>query len=120
MSRTAIDSGLNGRSRRWAGIVSTVLLTLIMLSCGNKSEVLQRYSLIGDGQRSVFAQTLETYPVDYDSLAMGVFVKSINGIAGTKTAYWLYFVNSKPVPKAADAFTPEAGDTIEWRLISGY
>lgn len=102
-------------------IVLTMTLVFAMgAGCGNKSEVLQRYSLIADGQRSAFVLTLETYPVAYDSTAMGVFVKSVNGIPSTKTAYWLYFINGKPVPKAANEYVPAAGDTIEWRLISGY
>lgn len=97
-----------------------VLTAVLIQACGNKSEVLQRYSLIADGERSAFSQTLATYPMEYDSSSMGVFVKSVNGVPSTKTAYWLYFINSKPVPKAANDFVPAAGDTIEWRLISGY
>ncbi len=96
------------------------LTAVLIQSCGNKSEVLQRFSLIADGEKSAFAQTLATYPVVYDSTSMGVFVKSVNGFSSTKTAYWLYFINSKPVPKAANEFVPAVGDTIEWRLISGY
>ncbi len=100
-------------------LFASLAATLIM-ACGNKSEVLQRFSLIADGEKSAFVQTLATYPVEYDSSSMGVFVKSVNGVPSTKTAYWLYFINSKPVPKAANDFVPAAGDTIEWRLISGY
>ena len=92
----------------------------LCISCGNKSEVLQRFSLIANGEQTAFTQTLATYPVEYDSSSMGVFVKSVNGFPSTKTAYWLYFINSKPVPKAANDFVPAAGDTIEWRLVSGY
>lgn len=96
------------------------VVAILCISCGNKSEVLQRYSVIADGEQTAFAQTLAAYPVEYDSSAMGVFVKSINGVSNSKTAYWLYFVNGKPVPKAANDFVPSTGDTIEWRLISGY
>lgn len=112
--------GLIPRMKRLSTTVLIIATASIAASCGPKGEVIQRYSLIADGQRTVFAQTLEKYRVEYDSLSMGVFVKSINEVASTKTAYWLYFINSQPVPKAADAFTPEVGDTIEWRLISGY
>lgn len=100
--------------------VLLLLAATLIVSCGNKSEVLQRFSLIADGEQSAFAQTVATYPVEYDSSSMGIFVKSVNGTKSTKTAYWLYFVNSKPVPKAANDFVPAAGDTIEWRLVSGY
>ncbi len=98
----------------------STLFAVLCLACGDKSEVLQRFSLIADGEQSAFAQTAATYPVTYDSTSMGVFIKSVNGVSSTRTAYWLYFINSKPVPKAANDFVPTAGDTIEWRLISGY
>ena len=96
------------------------IAAVLCVSCGNKSDVLQRFSLISDGEQTAFAQTLATYPMEYDSSSMGVFVKSVNGFSSTKTAYWLYFINSKPVPKAANDYVPAAGDTIEWRLVSGY
>ncbi|MGB5107107.1 MAG: DUF4430 domain-containing protein [Candidatus Zixiibacteriota bacterium] len=109
------------RQSTFAQIVIVAAITAAMvIACGNESKVLERFNLIADGERTAFAQTLATYPVEYDSLAMGVFVKSINGVAGTKTAYWLYFVNSKPIPQASNAFVPARGDTVEWRLISGY
>lgn len=98
----------------------TLLLIAASLSCGKKSEVLQKFSFIAEGDSSLFVQTKSHFKLEYDSQSMGVFVKSIEGVANTKTSYWLYFVNGKPVPKAADAFVPSAGDTIEWRLISGY
>lgn len=111
---------------RLSGVLRILLLAAcfgvvtITPSCTRPGEVLKRYQIIADGQQTVFAQTLEKYKVEYDSLAMGVFVKSINGDAISKSAYWIYFVNSSPVSKAADAFTPLPGDTIEWRLVSGY
>lgn len=109
-------------SVRHAAMLLTACLALIICatSCTRPGEILKRYQIIADGQRTVFAQTLEKYKVEYDSLEMGVFVKSINGDAISKSAYWIYFVNSSSVSKAADAFIPLPGDTIEWRLVSGY
>lgn len=97
-----------------------MLTALICFGCSNEPKVLERISLRADGEHTAFAQTLASYPVEYDSLAMGMFVKSINGVAGSKTANWLYFVNNKPIPEASNTFVPARGDTVEWRLISGY
>lgn len=101
-------------------VLAATLAALICFGCSSEPKVLERFSLIADGEHTAFAQTLASYPVEYDSLAMGMFVKSINGVAGSKTAYWLYFVNNKPVPEASNTFVPASGDTVEWRLISGY
>lgn len=100
--------------------LAVLMAVLLCSGCSSEPKVLERFSLIADGEHTAFAQTLASYPVEYDSLAMGMFVKSINGVAGSKTAYWLYFVNNKPVPEASNTFVPARGDTVEWRLISGY
>jgi hypothetical protein len=103
-------------------LILTVLIAIVAItsSCSRPGEVLKSYAIIADGQRTVFAQTQEKYKVEYDNLEMGVFIKSINGDAISKSAYWIYFVNSSAVSKAADVYVPLPGDTIEWRLISGY
>jgi hypothetical protein len=106
---------------RFLSILSAfIAIAAISNSCSRPGEVLKSYAIIADGQHTVFAQTQEKYKVEYDSLSMGIFVKSINGDAISKSAYWIYFVNSSAVSKAADVFIPLPGDTIEWRLISGY
>ncbi len=97
-----------------------IVFCLLVSSCSRKGEVLQRFTFVADSTGSVFAQTRARYSVEFDSSAMGIFVKSINGAANTKTAYWLYFVNTKPAQEAADRFLPHPGDTIEWRLVAGY
>ncbi len=93
---------------------------LSVLSCGRERVVLERFSFVATDTSSVFQQTHERFLVEYDSSAMGVFVKSIDGKASTKTAYWLFFVNSQPAKAGSHALYPAIGDTIEWRLISGY
>jgi len=97
-----------------------IVLYLLVASCGRKGEVLQRFTFIADSTGSVFAQTRARFSVEFDSSAMGIFVKSINRETNTKTAYWLYFINTKPAREAADRFRPQPGDTIEWRLVAGY
>jgi hypothetical protein len=101
-------------------VVGSVILLLLLSACNNKSEVLHSFEFVAVDSASVLSQTRVRFQVDFDSSSMGVFVKAIDGIRNTRTAYWLYFVNSSPAKLAADAFVPQPGDTISWRLISGY
>ncbi len=100
--------------------VGFVILLLLLGACGNKSEVLHSFEFVAADSASVLTQSRFHFQVDFDSNSMGVFVDAINGIKNTRTAYWLYFVNGSPAKIAADAFVPQPGDTISWRLISGY
>jgi hypothetical protein len=49
-----------------------------------------------------------------------VFVKAVDGVPQTKSAYWLYFINGKGGQISCEECIPNVGDTIEWRLTSGY
>lgn len=95
-------------------------MLLLLLSCSSEPEVLHTVDYIADGKSTVFEQLRTHQDVEYDSSAMGIFVKSIGGVSQTRTAYWLYVVNGESVPTAAGEFVPEEGDTVEWRLVSGY
>lgn len=101
-------------------ILVFAVILVVACGCSKNGEVLQHFSFVAEANQSVFEQTRRHFAVQYDSSAMGIFVKAIDGIANTKAAYWLYFVNSSPAKQAADRFVPAGGDTIEWRLISGY
>lgn len=48
---------------------------------------------------------------------MGVYVDSINGLAGgTDGKYWSYYVDSQMATVGADQFVPEGGEVIEWKF----
>lgn len=101
------------------------LLTLTTLlfcfaGCGRERQVVKQLSFIASADSTVFLQTQIRFEVDYDSTSMGIFVKSLEGAAQTRTAYWLFFVNDQPAKESSDKVIPMPGDTIEWRLISGY
>ena len=46
------------------------------------------------------------------------YVTSINGVAATETAGWVYEVNDKGVMKSADEYIIKDGDTISWDFES--
>jgi hypothetical protein len=88
--------------------------------CSHKPTVIKTCRIIALAGESVLAQTKAHYKIEYDSSGVGVFVKAVDGVPQTKSAYWLYFVNSKGGQVPCEEYMPNAGDTIEWRLTSGY
>jgi hypothetical protein len=101
-----------------------LLLALIfMLSvdgCSHKPQVIKTCRIIAVAGESVLAQTKAHYKIEYDSSGVGMFVKAVDGVPQTKSAYWLYFVNGKGGQVSCEECIPNVGDTIEWRLMSGY
>ena len=101
-----------------------LLLVLAFLlsvgGCGHKPTVIKTCRIIAVAGESVLAQTKAHYQIEYDSAGVGVFVKAVDGVPQTKAAYWLYFVNGKGGQVPCEECMPNAGDTIEWRLTSGY
>ena len=95
---------------------AVILLVLCIAGCHRDAKIIAKRNFIAKGRESVFVQTRSHFNVDYDSLSMGVIIKSIDGIAASKTAFWLYDVNGKSASVACDALIPNEGDTIEWRL----
>jgi hypothetical protein len=49
-----------------------------------------------------------------------MFVTSIEGEEQTKTSYWLYSVNSRPINVSSEKYFPQPGDTVQWKLVSVY
>ncbi len=101
--------------------ISLLLLAVIAISgCEQKTETLASFTLVAVDSGSVFSHTQGNYSVDYDSLEVGVFVKSIENVSQSKQAYWLYSVNSEPGNVACNLFQVAPGDTIVWKLMSLY
>lgn len=53
--------------------------------------------------------------IQTEDSSLGVFVTSINGTANTNTNYWMFYVDGKLAPTAADQYQTKAGEKIEWR-----
>ena len=106
--------------KKFAVAILCVLVISAMIACGHKGEILKEFSFDAVADSTVFDQTRARFTVDFESSSMGVFIKSIDGVANTKSAYWLFYVNDQPASQAANTLTPQAGDKISWRLVSGY
>jgi hypothetical protein len=101
-----------------------LLLVLAFLlsfgGCSHRPTVIKTCRIIAVAGESVLEQTKTHYQIEYDSSSVGVYVKAVDSVPQTKSAYWLYFVNGKGGQVSCDEFVPANGDTIEWRLMSGY
>jgi hypothetical protein len=101
-----------------------LLLVLAFLlsvgGCSHKPTVIKTCRIIAVAGESVLVQTQAHYRIEYDSSGVGVFVKAVDGVPQTQSAYWLYFVNGKGGQVSCEECIPNASDTVEWRLMSGY
>jgi hypothetical protein len=97
-----------------------LVITLSIGACSHKPTVIKKCPIIAVAGESVLTQTKTHYQIEYDSSSVGVFVKSVDGVPQTASAYWLYFINGKGGQVSCEEYLPNAGDTIEWRLMSGY
>jgi hypothetical protein len=88
--------------------------------CSHKPTVIKTCHIIAVAGESVWTQTKAHYQVEYDSSGVGVFVKAVDDVPQTKSAYWLYFINGTGGQVSCEECIPNVGDTIEWRLIKGY
>jgi hypothetical protein len=100
--------------------ILVLAFSLSVGGCSHKPTVIKKCPIVAVAGESVLAQTKAHYPIEYDSSGVGVFVKSVDGVPQTKSAYWLYFINGKGGQVSCEEYMPNAGDTIEWRLMSGY
>jgi hypothetical protein len=56
--------------------------------------------------------SLDTQQYDF-----GVFVKSIDGFESSTEMSWIYFVNGESGSVAADNYTLNPGDVVEWKYL---
>ena len=102
-------------------LICALLIAWIAISgCEQKTETLASFTLVATDSGNVFSHTHAIYAVEYDSLEVGVFVKSIETVSQSKRAYWLYLVNGEPGNIACNLRQVVPGDTIVWKLMSLY
>jgi hypothetical protein len=73
-------------------------------------------TLTGADSVSVFDLLQQSHTVDYQSSAMGVFVKAIDSIYSGDNYFWVYSVNDTMAKTAADKYMTADGDTIIWHF----
>lgn len=72
--------------------------------------------LTGRDSVSVFELLRENNQVDFQSSAMGVFVKGIDSVYPGEHASWMYSVNDSMGKVASDQFLTGNGDRVRWHL----
>ncbi|MBD3258531.1 DUF4430 domain-containing protein [candidate division GN15 bacterium] len=109
----------------------TVLLLLLLASlsgCGSDTDQSSAdrdsatdqdsvvIALDGEDSVSVFEILTREHEVDFESSAMGVFVRAIDSIEGGDGYYWFYAVNDTMGQTAADKRITATGDRVTWHL----
>jgi len=90
----------------------TVLLKLY--DEGNKT-LLEKTFDVAKGTNA-FDAMKNNAKVEYDSYAVGVFIKSINSVAPPKTHYFSLYVNSAYADKGISDYMLNSNTTIEWKM----
>jgi hypothetical protein len=89
----------------------------IALACsgGNEDEnIVQAIVLEGEDGLTVFDLLRKSHEVEYSKAAMGVFIKSIDGIENKGGHYWAFSVNGKPGKSACNKVKTTGEDIIKW------
>ena len=114
------------RTCHFTRLAAALCLILAVLGCGGNSPGAGGGSatapdsalveLVARESVSVFDLLRESHPVDYTRSAVGVFVRSIDSLANSKSCFWIYTVNGKPADVACDRYWVGAGDTVRWHF----
>lgn len=58
--------------------------------------------------------------LDAEDGKYGKFIKGIDGVYGTDTSYWTYFINRESAPVGADQYVLKPGDEMIWHYTLDY
>ncbi|MEW6050533.1 MAG: DUF4430 domain-containing protein [Candidatus Zixiibacteriota bacterium] len=72
--------------------------------------------LAGRDSVSVFDLLRSSHELEFKSTAMGMFVRSIDSVANSSAAYWVYSVNDTMPKIASDKMLTRTGDRVRWHL----
>jgi hypothetical protein len=78
----------------------------------SESDDLTAYGLL---EKATFSESFEIEVEEYD---FGVFVKTINGLESSAEMAWIYFVNGESAQVAADQYSLNPGDVVEWKYLA--
>ncbi len=95
-----------------------------VVSCGSKKEERSTaqsrdsvtITLTGVDSVSVLDLLKQSHQVLFRQSAMGSFVTSIDSIAGSHGAFWVYSVNDTTPEVACDKMITRSGDKVVWHL----
>lgn len=63
---------------------------------------------------TAFSLLQKNAEIDFEKYDFGVFVKSINGLAGNSEYFWKFFVNDEESMVGADQANLKTGDKVDW------
>jgi len=69
----------------------------------------------GRNGKTVLDLLKEHDDVEYTRSDLGVFVVSIDNLQSTDKDFWIYYVDGKMGPIAADKYQTKNGEKIEWK-----
>lgn len=69
-------------------------------------------------ERLLEAAKLQGFAVDYETTAMGAWIKAIGGVPNTDRKFWLFWVNGQPAEVASDKQILAPGDRVEFRFTA--
>jgi hypothetical protein len=72
--------------------------------------------LAGKDSVSVFDLLRGSHAVCFQSTMGGVFVKQIDSVKSSTSAFWIYSVNDSMPKVAADRLLTRTGDRVKWHL----
>jgi len=70
--------------------------------------------LVGRDSVNVFDLLRESHAVCYQTTISGVFVKQIDLVKSSTSAFWIYSVNRHDAKMAADRVLTHTGDRVKW------
>jgi hypothetical protein len=105
-------------SARLITSIAAISALILSVGCTGTPRVEKIITLPDSSGLSVFELLDSYHEVEYNRLPSGVFVKSIDSISSTRSAYWLYFVNDSAGMLASDKYMLSGGEKVEWRLMS--
>lgn len=92
----------------------------LLIDYGETESPVFEHALINETTAfSILKDTLDKEDIPYETQQydFGIFVQSINGFESTADMAWIYFVNGESGNVAADQYTLENGDEVEWRYV---
>lgn len=80
-----------------------------------QAQEVKTISYLGIEGKNAFELLQKEHRVSFQTSEFGVFVTEIDGVKNTSDTFWMYYVNGKLAPVAADKYVTKKGDKIEWR-----
>lgn len=82
----------------------------------NAQHQLTQLSYKGQAGQNALALLKKHATITTKHYSFGDMVTSVNGVNGTGSKYWTFYINGKMAEVGASSYTAKNGDTLMWRL----